>query len=107
MSAPLSLRLAGNALVGPIVWALHFLVVYASESLFCRAGSPGGHDALVAGATAAALLGVLWHGRRMWRSTERNSRLHRIQGIALWLDALSAMAITFSASSAFVIPACV
>jgi hypothetical protein len=47
-------------LAGPLVWAAHFLLVYASESLFCtRGGGGAAHLAVIALATAMGLAVIL------------------------------------------------
>lgn len=106
MSRPLPLRAAATALVGPTIWAAHFLAVYASESLFCRAGAPGWHDGLVTGATLAALLAIAWHVVSLGRRGEAAGARHELDRIAIALDALSALAIGFAALAAAALPAC-
>lgn len=91
-----SLFPAGTVLIGPILWAAHFLAVYASESLLCRAGLPDWHDALVAGATFVTLLALAWHGAISQRRARDEAR-GELAGIAIGLDALSALAVCFVA----------
>ncbi|MBS7699934.1 MULTISPECIES: hypothetical protein [unclassified Chelatococcus] len=95
----------GHVLAGPALWACHFLAIYTSESLLCRAGLPGAHDALVTAATFAALLVLAWHGvaLRRWRTSHDVQR--GLAPIAIGLDALSALAIVFAAMAA-ALPAC-
>lgn len=99
-----SLHAGAIVLVGPILWAMHFLTVYASESLLCRAGLPGWHDALVTGATFVTLLALGWHGAALRRRTKREAR-GELAGIAFGLDTLSALAVCFVALAA-ALPAC-
>lgn len=100
-----SLFPAGTVLIGPILWAAHFLAVYASESLLCRAGLPGWHDALVAGTTFVTLLALAWHGAISQRHATRREARGELAGIALGLIALSALAVCFTALAA-ALPAC-
>ena len=100
-----SLRSAGNVLIGPILWAAHFLVVYASESLLCRAGLPGWHDALVAGATLVILVALAWHSAALRRSRARGDARGELAGIASGLDGISALAVCFVVVAA-ALPAC-
>lgn len=99
-----SLFPAGTVLIGPILWAAHFLAVYASELLLCRAGLPGWHDVLVAGTTFVALLALAWHGAISQRRA-RGEAGGGLAGIAIGLDALSALAVCFTALAA-ALPAC-
>lgn len=100
-----SLTLPGNVLVGPILWAAHFLAVYASESLTCRAGLPGWHDVLVAGTTFTVLMALLWHGAISQRRVLRGQARGELAEITGALDALSALAVCFVAL-ATALPAC-
>jgi hypothetical protein len=57
---------------GPIIWAAHFLLVYASESLVCTRGG-GAHDhflivAAVSAGAVAALLAIIVGGLRAGRA---------------------------------------
>lgn len=106
MSRRLPPRAAATALVGPTIWAAHFLAVYASESLLCRVGAPGWHDGLVTGGTLAALLAIGWHGASLWRRGEMAEARHELARIAIALDALSALAVCFAALVAVALPAC-
>lgn len=105
MSRPLPLRAAATALVGPTVWATHFLAVYASESLLCRSGAPGVHDDFVMAATLAALLAIVWHGASLWRHGKMSAR-HELARIAIALDTLAALAVSFAGLAAAALPAC-
>jgi hypothetical protein len=105
MRAASSLRSAGNIIVGPILWAEHFLTVYASEALLCRAGPPGWHDALVAGATLIALAALAWHGVALFRRRPIDGLQGELARIAIGLDVVSALAVCFVALAA-ALPAC-
>lgn len=66
----------------PLLWAAHFMLVYAGESLLCRAASPAGHSFLVVVATLAASLAVLYGlgpGRR--RAAGFHSRVEAGLGV--------------------------
>ncbi|MCR4522996.1 hypothetical protein [Bosea sp. 47.2.35] len=99
--------MAANVIVGPILWATHFLAVYASESLLCRAGLPGWHNSLATGATLAALMVIAWHFASLWRRTKIAGAWHERTHIAIALDVLSALAVSFTALAAAALPACV
>jgi hypothetical protein len=56
---------------GPLIWVTHFLVSYAATAVFCAklAGGAAGIGTLrwgIAVATALALSGIAWAGRRSW-----------------------------------------
>jgi hypothetical protein len=100
-----SLRSADNVIVGPILWAIHFLTVYASESLLCRAGLPGWHDALVAGIALIVLLALAGHSAALKRRRTNGQVRRDLAGIAISLDIVSALAVCFVALAA-ALPAC-
>jgi hypothetical protein len=106
MTAPLPLRSAITVVVGPVLWAAHFLTVYASESLVCRAGLPAWHDALIAGTTSVALLALVWHCAT-WQQRRKTGDQTRsgLACIAISLGGLSAVSVCFVALAA-VLPAC-
>lgn len=94
-----SLSFAWRILYGPLAWAAQFLVVYASESLFCLHG-PGGeaHRLFAAAVSLAAALGValplLFPNRR---PQEPFGRL---------LALLALVAIAWTALPVLALPAC-
>lgn len=110
MNPSLPLRHAGAALTGPVIWAAHFLTVYASESLICRLSAPLAHDVTVAGATLAAVLAILWQRSRFaarLRPIEApagTARFLRRTGLAL--DGLSLLGIGWVAFAALLLAAC-
>jgi hypothetical protein len=59
---------------GPIVWAVHFLTVYTSESLICPRGGSSMHLALVGVATAVGLLALLALLAASWRAVPSPNR---------------------------------
>lgn len=109
MSSTVSLRQARDALVGPVIWAAHFLAVYASESLICRWDQPPTHDAIVASATVLALLTILLHACRAVRcpgasGSSRSGRFLRSTSLAL--DGLSLVGIGWVGLAAILLGAC-
>ncbi len=100
------LRATATLFAGPTIWAVHFLAVYASESLICRLSSAGAHDVLVAAATVAALLGLGCLGMVVRRSSRTIESCRDIAAIAAALDSLSALAICLTTAAAAALPAC-
>ena len=99
-------------LAGPIIWAAHLLIVYASESILCtRGGGADGHFILVLLASAAALAGLLaivirgWRGQPA-RATENLNGSAFMDKAAIMLGMLSLIAVLWSAVPALVISAC-
>lgn len=97
---------AGSALFGPIVWATHFLVVYASESLLCRLADGRAHTLLLAVATGLALLSVLGHGVWQWHSLQAGATRQFLARTGMKLDGLALVAITLVVFAGVVLPAC-
>ena len=109
MSNTAPLRRAGFALTGPVIWAAHFLAVYASESLACRWNEPAAHDAIVAGATFFAIAAILLHARRTVRNTDTNGGCEAqrfIRLTALALDGLSLIGVCWAGLAALLLGAC-
>jgi hypothetical protein len=104
------LRQAGVALVGPTIWAAHFLTVYASESLACRFGRPAIHDAIIVGVTIFAIVALTLYmsrTRRRGRAIGSDDRFeHFLQRIAWALNALSLVGIGWAALAAMLLSAC-
>jgi hypothetical protein len=97
---------AGGALFGPLVWAAHFLIVYASESLFCRLLSAHAHSWLLAVASVlalAAILGDLVAQGRMGRQESADAFIMRLR---LGLDGLSGLAVLLVTMAGLALPAC-
>jgi hypothetical protein len=109
MSASASLRW----LAGLIVWAVHFAVVYGSESLVCtRDGGAGGHALLVGAATLGAL-GALaaiiawgWRRVRLVRGAEGRDGAVFMDTLTVILGIAGVGAVLVTALPAIVIPAC-
>ncbi len=97
---------AAAALLGPITWAVHFLIVYTFESLLCRAATGHWHGFAIATVTITAVAVLVVHG------CKRAPRL-RIEGAdgflaraALTLDGLSLVAILLVTAVGLALPAC-
>jgi hypothetical protein len=105
-SRPLS-DLIGS-LIGPIVWAAHFFVMYGAETLICINGGPGPSNmhlfAAVATAIAVGILlaAIIWN-RRSLHQQDRAPALCHISNI---LSLISIGAIAATALPAAVVPTC-
>lgn len=120
---PLSHDRLWYILVGPVIWAIHFLVVYIGAAVICeKVGTDAAFGmvrTLVAVATAIALGGI---GYAAWRAYQRwdlsidgdavyddaypTERYGFLSQTALMLAALSAIAVIFDALPAVFIEAC-
>ncbi|MFG1410690.1 hypothetical protein V5G24_06205 [Xanthobacter sp. VTT E-85241] len=93
---------------GPAIWAAQFLIVYATESLFCsRGGGADAHHVLVLVTTgiAAALLVVRLILRyRARRSSGTTSDFLRDVGTGL--DLLALLAVVWTGSPALLLASC-
>ena len=109
MSANVTLRRAGGALLGPMIWGAHFLVSYASEVLACHQAAPRLHDLVVTTATLAAASAVIWHrigaGRPLRRAAADHPR-HFLRRVGTALDGLSLIGIGWVALAAMLVGAC-
>ncbi len=100
--------------ISPSIWALHFLVCYVTAAIWCekiasRIGHLGGLRLVIAGLTAAALLGIAFNGWDGWRrhslggggvphDDDHPLDRHRFLGYTTFLlAALSAVATVFTA----------
>jgi len=97
---------AAAALLGPMIWAAHFLIVYTLEALLCRAAAGHWHGFAIATVTITAVAVLVVHG------CKQRPRL-RIEGInrflartALTLDGLSLVAILLVTAVGLALPAC-
>ena len=105
----------------PVVWALHFVICYASVAVYCAKGDGSGYDLLrisLAGLTFAALLAIIlsaWLAWRQWgfgtdtpphdEPTRHDRRL--FQGFAtMLLSGLSFLAVVFTAMPLMFINGC-
>jgi hypothetical protein len=111
---------AGNVtalwlLVGPVVWALHFTILYGAHTLLCAVRGPDGGRAVmlvavVATGAALAMLAVAMLGARSPRaeagSSDRTAAAAFVRSATSWLIVLSAIAIVWAGAAALVVPAC-
>lgn len=109
------MKIAGTAhallaLCGPpAVWGTHFLVCYVLVSLACMYGR---EDAVLPGIAIAttcalALLAMLaWHGFRLLRNVAGDGNDALLARVGLALSAVSAVALSWVAFPAVVLPAC-
>ncbi len=96
------MRLAVSTLYGPLLWAGQFLLVYASESLFCRAGAGETHRAfaLAVSVAAAGVLVVLV--ARQWRALSQPA----LDSVGVPLAGLSLLAIVWTALPSLLMASC-
>ncbi len=106
MTDTISLKRAAGALFGPLVWAAHFLIVYASESLLCRLADGTAHTALLAVATMLALAAVFANVAAQRRRSNRDGLGDFIAAARIGLSQLVAVAILLVAAAGFSLPAC-
>jgi hypothetical protein len=96
---------------GPVIWAVHFFVVYGAESVVCiGASSPAGAMRwTVFAATAIALVAIAApHVRPVRSGPAGDPEAQRfLRSVAGWLAALSAAAIVAVAVAAMRLSACV
>jgi hypothetical protein len=112
--------------VGPLIWAGHFVLSYGGAAVFCaKLPQASEHLALLSGgigvATAAALAGIAWQGRRsfyQWRRGNAGSLTdddddgssedrHQFLGhAALLLAVISAIGVIYTALPAFLTATC-
>jgi hypothetical protein len=99
------------SLRGPIIWAVHFFVVYGAESVVCigASSSTGAMRWTVFAATAIALVAIAApHVRGVERGRAGDPAAQRFLGsVARWLSFLSAAAILAVAAAAMRLSACV
>ena len=103
------LRRAAGALLGPCIWAAHFLTIYVSEVLACRQAAPRLHDLVVAVMTVAAVLAVVGHrvgASRCLRRVEAGDARRFLWGAGAALDGLSVIGIGCAALVALLVGAC-
>jgi hypothetical protein len=93
---------------GPVVWAAHFLIVYASESLVCPRGGSSMHLALAGLATAVGLLALLAILAANWRAMAAPNRAGHVfmDQVAISLSLLAILGLFWVALLAMFLPAC-
>ena len=107
----------------PTIWAAHFLLCYATASIWCAklpdpASSLGAARVAIAAYTAVALAGIAWLAYGGFRAhrlgaaalphdADKPEDLHRFLGFAtLLVSGLSAVAVCYSALAAVFIRSC-
>ncbi|KRD95858.1 hypothetical protein ASE63_12650 [Bosea sp. Root381] len=95
-------------LFGPLVWAAHFLLVYAAESVFCRLLDGPGHSIFVITATAIALAMVLLRSSAAMRLKPAASSDHEgfLLRVEMSLSALAGLGILYVGTVGALLPAC-
>jgi hypothetical protein len=118
------ITLGYGILAGPIMWAVHFVLVYMVAEFGCRANfvnltyfSPDGIRTFIFGVTVVFVLGVASGGiiaYRSWNTLQnngegdspRNERTQFLVKMGLFLSALFILSIIFTAMPAFFTNAC-
>jgi hypothetical protein len=98
------------ALMGPIVWAMHFFIVYGLEAAVCaKVRSPAlTMRWIIAVATAAAVMGLAaFLIRRVRKRPREPGALGILHEISVYLSLISIGAILVVAASALRLSACV
>jgi hypothetical protein len=96
-------------LAGPLVWAAHFLVVYASESVLCTRGwGAGTHLTLIMVASVAALvlLSAAFASSRRALAASGSDGARFMEQVAAALSLLGALAITWTTLPGLLLSAC-
>jgi len=97
-------------LLGPMIWAAHFFIVYGAETVACLTNSPTNAMqwtmiVTTVMALAAVTLTIMRHPRNVHAADDTTQGFLRI--LAVSLAVLSAAAIVATALSAFRLPMCV
>ncbi len=89
------------SILGVVIWAAHFGIVYGGQAVACAADRPGLVTPLVLGASAVALALLL-----VVALAARRHR-HAFMGtMAMGIAALSALAVVWEAAPALALPSC-
>lgn len=94
---------------GPLIWAAHFLLVYASESLVCTRGGGGSHLLIVVAASVAAvaaLVAIIIRGPRAARATPERPGAVFMDVTSAFLGVLCLIAVLWIVVPAMLVPAC-
>lgn len=106
MREAIPIRRAALTLFGPLVWAAHFLVVYASESLFCRSAGGSAHSVLVIAASVIAIVVILRDFRAQRRLAPADGVERYLAQARRALNGLSILATIAVAAVGLALPAC-
>ncbi len=105
-ASPLAMPSLLRWLAGPLVWAAHFLVVYASESVLCSRGwGADAHLTLIALATVAGLALLFVSSRRALAASGAEGSAF-MQRVAAALSLLGGLAIVWTALPAVFLSSC-
>jgi hypothetical protein len=85
---------------GPIVWALHFAILYGAESLLCSRGGPGAHMVVATAATVIAL------GLLAALVLRVQGRIHFLGRLAVMLGIASIAGVLATYLPVLMVPAC-
>ena len=98
---------------GFFVWAVHLVVIYVANALFCVLGiaarSPGAATSLVvslAAVTIVAAVIVGIHGLRRYRQRPESDNQGFLMNMAVGQDAIAAVAILWQLIPIFMTPVC-
>lgn len=89
------------AVLGPTIWAIHFLACYVVAAVWCeklgRAAPLAGITPAIVALTLVALMAQLWLGLNLWRksATSHGARQKFMTKLTLSLLGLSAIAVIF------------
>jgi len=103
----LPLASAAAALLGPVVWAAHFILIYALESVLCRVADGRWHTIVIVVATLGALATLAVHAGKQSRRLCLAGAEGFLAQVALTLGGLSLLAIILVAGAGLALPACV
>jgi hypothetical protein len=99
------------ALAGPIIWAMHFFVIYGAHAVMCSQDISGRSAGIVVGAatlTALAALAVVAGRSKAAEVFGREGRARAfLRSTMMLLAVLSALGIVWAGSTIFFLPACV
>jgi hypothetical protein len=98
------------ALAGPIIWAMHLLVVYGTHAVMCSQGASGPNAEIVVGAatlTALVALAIVAGRSKAAGVFGREGHIRSfLRSAMVLLIVLSAFGIAWAGSTMFFLPAC-
>lgn len=94
------------ALLGPVIWAAHFLTIYALESVLCRITAGHWHALVITAATILAAVATVVHGSRQQPRLGSKGVDGFLARTALTLDGLSLLAVLMVSVTGLALPAC-
>lgn len=99
--------------VGPAVWGLWLVAVYAGQALGCLLGAAAGPDVrrglnvLLGAATLCIAAGLLWQAWRLWRASPSSAAERFVARTGAALDLFAALATLFVGLPIAELPPCV